>query len=99
MLASHGSARPIPSAALRFMRDRMLEARGASWLSRSNKARYRSICPSRLAWLGVNLKGGYDDLLSSFKKCYRTRLGNLGHPAAGEEALLQCISAALEVEI
>ncbi len=65
----------------------------------ANKARYRSICPSGLAWLGVNLKSGYDDTLSSFKKCYRTRLGNLGHPAVGEDALLLDVSAALDVEV
>ena len=43
LMASQQAERPLPSAALRFMRDRLHEARGASWNHRSNKARFKAI--------------------------------------------------------
>ena len=98
LLATHTADRPIPSAALRFMRDRLHEARGASWTSRSYKARFKSITPARFAWLGTNLKGKHDEALGAFKKCYRTRLGNLGAAAPEEEALLGHLIGELEAE-
>ena len=45
------------------------------------------------------MKGRHDEDLRAFKKCYRTRLGNLGHPAAGEDEVLAKISAALDAEV
>ena len=98
LLATHTADRPIPSAALRFMRDRVHETRGESWRSRSYKARFKAISPARLAWLGINLKGKHDEALGVFKKCYRTRLGNLGRAAPEEEGLLGHLCGALEVE-
>jgi exonuclease III len=98
LLATHNADRPIPSAALRFMRDRVHETRGDSWRSRSSQARFKAITPARIAWLGINLKGKHDEALGAFKKCYRTRLGNLGRAAPEEEALLGQLCGALEAE-
>ncbi len=73
----------------------MLEAGGKSWRCKANKARYKMISPERISWLETHLRGGYDEVLRSFKKCYRTRLGNMGTPAADEQGLLEEVSKAL----
>jgi exonuclease III len=99
LLATHSAERPVPSAALRFMRDRLHEARGASWLNRSNKSRFKAISCGRISWMGSNLKGQYDEDLAAFKKCYRTRLGYAGKPAVGEQGLLDRVKTSLDKEV
>ncbi len=69
LLPTQVTARPMPSAALRFMRDRLHDARGASWLQRSNRSRYKTISPNRIMWLEVHLKGQHADVLRCFQKC------------------------------
>jgi hypothetical protein len=99
LMASQQADRPLPSAALRFMRDRLHEARGASWNHRSNTTRFKAISPIRLSWLEVNLKGSHDEVLRAFKKCYRTRLGNKGEAATNEQKVLDDTKVLLEAEV
>ncbi len=49
--------------------------------------------------MATHLKGRYDEVLRSFKKCYRTRLGSIGTPAAEEQGLLEVVCKALEAEV
>ena len=95
------SERPIPSAALRFMKDWLDEVRVPAPTGRykANRARCLAICPGKLEWLTKNLKGRHDELLWDFKTCYRSRLGKHEGCADLEARTVARLSEALEKEV